>query len=272
MTGGRTVDQSDLHAYADGQLPPDKTEAMSFHLAHHAGDMAAVSAWVAQNRALRDLFDPTLDEPLPRRLAVAWLDRRVAVERMGRPSGLAIVAAASLVLGVALGAGAAWLFLDQSSPPSSGQRSIPGMVDEAVSAHTVFAGDEVRPVELGAADAAVLEAWFARRLGAPVEIPDLSGSGFTLLGGRLVSGPDGASAVVLYRTPADAKLSIVVSRAPAQADSELAVRRSGSLLTAWWVRNGTGFAVTASLPEPVIVAVAQQVRRGQLTSSGSSAP
>jgi anti-sigma factor RsiW len=268
----RPVDQSDLHAYADGLLAPDRAGEVARHLADHPADMASVSAWVAQNRALRDAFDTTLSEPLPRRLAVAWLDRRVAVERMSRPSGLAFLAAGSLALGAALGASVTWLAL--APPPQIPAVSpvVPALVEEAVSAHIVFAGDEMRPVELGAADAGFLATWFARRLGSGVAIPDLSGSGLSLLGGRLVSGADGASAVVLYRTPGNAKLSLVASRARGQPDSEPSLRRSGPLLTVWWVKAQTGYAVTAALPEPTIRAVSHEIRMAQPTAAGALEP
>ncbi len=272
MTAGRTVDQADLLAYADGILPPDRAGAVERHLASHPADMAAVSAWVAQNRALRDMFDPTLNEPLPRRLAVAWLDRKVAVERMGRPSGIAIVAGLSLFVGAALGAGALWLSGGPEPSRAAKPTEAQGIPEEAVAAHTVFANDEVRPVELGAADAAVLQSWFSRRLGVPVAIPDLSSSGLGLLGGRLVSGPDGASAVILYQTPARLRLSLVVSRASGQPASAAVLRRNGALLTLWWISRQTGYAVTADLPEPVIRAVAQQVRAALPVTAGVPAP
>lgn len=275
MTALGSVDQAELHAYADGLLPPERAGAVERHLAAHPADMAAVSAWVAQNRALRDTYDATLNEPLPRRLAVAWLDRKMAVERMSRPSGLLAVAGVALLAGAALGSAGMWILAGASSRPSpalAAPAGPPGLVEEAVAAHTVFAADEARPVELGAGDAAELRAWFARRLGTQVAIPDLSGSGLSLLGGRLVSGPDGASAVILYQTQAGVRLSLVISRAQGQPDSGPAPRRSGALSTMWWISGQTGYAVTAALAEPVLRSAADQIRASQAVPSGGVQP
>ena len=47
------ITQSDLHAYADGQLDEARRLRVEAHLAHDAGAAESVRAWRGQNEALR---------------------------------------------------------------------------------------------------------------------------------------------------------------------------------------------------------------------------
>ncbi|WP_170933096.1 MULTISPECIES: anti-sigma factor, partial [unclassified Janthinobacterium] len=67
----QAISEAQLHALADGVLPEDQRAAVDAHLRAHPEDAARVDAWQEQNRQLRDLFDPVLDEALPSALRQA---------------------------------------------------------------------------------------------------------------------------------------------------------------------------------------------------------
>ena len=75
----------DLHTYADGQLDEARRLLVEAHLAHDAQAAENVRVWREQNEALRALYNPVLNEPVPRRLLAARAPRG----RWGLPSGWA---------------------------------------------------------------------------------------------------------------------------------------------------------------------------------------
>ncbi len=113
------VTEADLHAYADGVLDEHTRASVEAHLAAHPEDAERVRGWRELNTALRQSYNPVLDEPVPERLAMqgaiprrAFLDRCKAA--LGRhPAWLRYGAAvALLVVGVATG----WVARSASYP------------------------------------------------------------------------------------------------------------------------------------------------------------
>ena len=60
--------EDELQAYVDDVLLPERRAAVEAHLARHPADAERVAAYRAQKQALKALFQPVLDEPLPERL------------------------------------------------------------------------------------------------------------------------------------------------------------------------------------------------------------
>src|SRR5271156_7055249 len=91
------LDESELHAYVDGQL--DMTQRVSFE-SRMAADPALArmaAAYAKQNTALRAVYDPILREPVP-----VVLRRRPRLRR-GRLIGQAVAAALLLAAGTGIG-------------------------------------------------------------------------------------------------------------------------------------------------------------------------
>ena len=63
--------ETDLHAYTDGQLDEAHRLRVESLLTHDAEAAASVGIWREQNEALRALYNPVLNEPLPQRLLAA---------------------------------------------------------------------------------------------------------------------------------------------------------------------------------------------------------
>jgi anti-sigma factor RsiW len=60
------VTEAELHAWVDGQLAPARRAAVDAYLSQHPAEAARLQAYRAQNAGLRALFQPVLDEPVPR--------------------------------------------------------------------------------------------------------------------------------------------------------------------------------------------------------------
>lgn len=152
----------------------------------------SILAWCRQNHDLRAALAQVEDELAPARLNIRNLAVRRRSWRGERPS-----AAAAEVLLLALGGAAGWTLHGRNSSPPG--RGIDALAQEAAASYAVYAPDLERPIEIPASDLAALDQWVSRRIGRPVRAPDLSGSGFRLLGGRLVATPNGTAGMFLYQ-------------------------------------------------------------------------
>ena len=73
---------------------------------------------------------------------------------------------------------------------------------DALAAHRTFAVEVRHPVEVDAAQEAHLVQWLSKRLGRPLVVPDLSATGYRLMGGRLLPAGSGAAAQLMYENGA----------------------------------------------------------------------
>lgn len=106
MERGARPEALDLHGYADGRLTADKRAAVASWCETHPQQAQRLAGWMRDAAALRETFDPLLDEGLPSSLlprpasgfrAPAQLRPRRDGLRTGR--GVMAVAAASFCLG-----------------------------------------------------------------------------------------------------------------------------------------------------------------------------
>ena len=70
-SGQQPVTEADLHAYADGLLAPARQAEIDAFLSACPSERQRVDDWRAQNRALKQLLNPVMAEPLPLRLPLA---------------------------------------------------------------------------------------------------------------------------------------------------------------------------------------------------------
>jgi anti-sigma factor RsiW len=77
-----------------------------------------------------------------------------------------------------------WVARDTLRPSPGG---LVALAQEATASYNVYAPDRIRPVEVRASDSAQLVQWVSERLHRPVKVPDLTDSGYQLMGGRLVA-------------------------------------------------------------------------------------
>jgi anti-sigma factor RsiW len=91
------VTEADLHAYVDDVLPQQRRAEIDAYLATRPTEAERLEAYRKQNEALRALFNPVLDEPVPARLtgaprarqrhgrlAIAWPDAGTGAARVKR--------------------------------------------------------------------------------------------------------------------------------------------------------------------------------------------
>lgn len=253
----QAISEAQLHALADGVLPEEQRAAIDAHLRAHPDDAARVDAWREQNRQLRALFDPVLDETVP----PALLQAASPAAANGAWHRHAMQAAAAIVLLVAGGAGG-WLLRGGEGAPASG--SPMSLARSAAIAHAVYTPEVRHPVEVGAEQETHLVQWLSKRLGTKLQPPALSPLGFQLIGGRLLPGDgDGPVAQFMYEDGKGQRLTLYVAKERA-GKQETAFRYTqekdlGDLGVFYWIDGQLGYALSANLPRQELGKIAKAV-------------
>jgi len=253
---GTPITEADLHAYADGQLPPTRHAEVEAFLASHPQDQARVDEWREQRRLLHALLDPVLDEPLPLRLPLArpanpWPWRALA-------AGVAIAA---------ISASAAWITrgamdarqLQAALATAAPERIAGGYAQRAAIAHAVYAPDMGRPVEVGADNEKGLVTWLTKRMGATMRPPSLSQAGYELVGGRLLPGGAGPVALFMYGAADGQRLTLYVTREAAGGQTAFQFTQEGPVRVFYWVEGQFGYALSGAVSREELLRVSQEV-------------
>ncbi|WP_020656106.1 anti-sigma factor family protein [Massilia niastensis] len=251
------VTEADLHAYVDGRLPPARAAEVDAYLAAHPEDAARVQAHITQNAALRAMFDPVLDEPVPPRLATRPPRRRwlglaagMAIAIVSGAAGWGLRGASGDDMGLASGGG-------QSAYPAP---AVAGLARRAAVAHVVYSPDVRRPVEIGADQEDQLVAWLSNRLGSRIRPPHLGKVGYELIGGRLLPGASGPVAQFMYHDGAGQRLTLYVSSEQAHnKDTGFRFAREGPVNVFYWIDGQFGYALSAGADRNELARVAGAV-------------
>ena len=258
MTPSTPLSDTDLSAYADGQLSPERAAAVEAALARDPEAAARLHAIREQNRLLARALDPWLVEPIPQRLldaAVSPVAPRRAWWRHPAPA-----VAASLVVGVSIGwfARDAWL-VGQGTPTTFAQ--------QAAFSHTIYASDQGRPVEIAAADSERLVRWLSRRTGVNVQAPDLTSVGFALVGGRLVAGNEKPTGLFMYEDASKRRLTLQWRKNdPGTREVGFRYASEGDVGILYWIDRNCAYALSGNADRGQLFALARLVD-SQLTAS-----
>ncbi len=245
------IGEDDLHAYVDGFLDPGRRSVVERYLEEHPEAAARVAGWQAASQALRDALAWKAREPVPAGLSVA----RLLEMRAGRRGWARWQMAASIVLALVLGGGAGWFAHGPSGP--QGIMSV-GM--EAVAAQRVFATDPMHPVEFGTEHEAQMVNWLSDRLGRSVSPPDLSKSGYRLIGGRLLATQQGPACMFLYSNARGDRITLFIRPMEQRGMNTPMQQVHGNDATGFvWAHDGLGISVIGSEPMPVLHTVSTQV-------------
>lgn len=247
---------TDLHAYVDGELNGEHRLQVEKLLAADPAAAARVSAYQAQKQALREMFAPALDEPVPDALRAAAMPPPPAEPRLRSRWSLQRIAASLAI--AAFGGMIGWLAHDRYQPEVLA-RATP-LPHQAAIAHAVFTPDVRRPVEIAAEQEDQLVTWLSKRLGTPVRPPKLGSLGYELIGGRLLPGNSGPVAQFMYQEASGQRLTLYVSTEhPANRDTAFRFAREGRINVFYWIDGPYGYALSASIAKDELARIASAV-------------
>ena len=251
---------ADINAYVDGWLAPGRVPDVEDALAHDAALAARVADLREQNATLHEAFDPWLAEPIPQALLTATAAPGAA--RRGRRFMPHFAAAATLVLGLAIGWFAREAVLEQAGTPTSFAR-------QAALTHVLYAADANRPVEIWAAEEQRLVRWLSRRLGWSMHAPDLNSFGFALVGGRLVAGNEKPTALFMYENTAKQRLSLQVRKRPGAGETAFRYAVEDGVGVYYWIDDYCAYALSGQLDRAQMLAIGRLVY-GQLAAADAT--
>jgi anti-sigma factor RsiW len=263
------VSDAELHALVDGQLPPERRDEVEAFLAAHPAVLRQVEDWRAQNRAIKRLLDPVLDEAVPPRLHQAASARSWPWRSLAAGVVIALVSAGSAwwARGVADGdalrlAATLPAVLAGGKPPALAvANALPAFAQRAAVAHAVYSPEVRRPVEVGADQEQALVTWLTRRMDAtvPVRPPDLRGLGYSLIGGRLLPGEKKPVAQFMFGAAGGQRLTLYVSREDAGNETSFRFGQDGAVNVFYWVDKDFGYAISAGADRDELLRVSQAV-------------
>jgi anti-sigma factor RsiW len=239
------VTEDELHAYVDGELPDDRREAVEAWLAAHADDSMRVAAWRSQIEALRVRYGSIAEEQVPARLA---LDRIASSGRKWIG-----VAAAATIAAFIVGSAAGWWARGASA---AAPNEFDVVATDAVDAHRLYVVEVRHPVEVTAAEAGHLVQWLSKRLNYQVRAPDLETIGLKLVGGRLLPGPSGAAAFLMYESATGERFTIYCTRANAP-NTALRFNTFGQIGAFFWVDADFIFVVSGQSDRGTLQKIAE---------------
>lgn len=250
----QAISEAQLHALADGVLPEGQRAAVDAHLCAHPQDAARVDAWREQNRQLRALFDPVLDEAVP----PALLQAASPPAANGAWQRHAMQAAAAIVLVIAGGMGG-WLLRGDGGDMRAA--SPLALARSAAIAHAVYTPEVRHPVEVGVEQEAHLVQWLSKRLGSTLQPPALSPLGYHLIGGRLLPGDgDGPVAQFMYEEGGGKRLTLYVAKERAgRQETAFRYTQEKDLGVFYWIDGQMGYALSARLPKAELGKIADAV-------------
>jgi anti-sigma factor RsiW len=241
------ISETDLHAYADGQLDEARRLRVEAHLAHDAQAVEKVNVWREQNEALRALYNPVLNEPVPQRLLAARASR-------GRWPYYALAAG---VMGLSFGLG--WLAHSSRSEQFVEAATLPR---RAAVAYAVYAPEVRHPVEVGADQQDHLVKWLSKRLGNDLKVPLLTQQGFDLVGGRLLPGGKGPVAQFMYQDAKGQRITLYVSRRDTERqDTAFRFSQEDKIAVFYWIDGKLGYALSAEMDRARLLTAATAVYR-----------
>ncbi|MGY5805205.1 anti-sigma factor family protein [Rhizobium hainanense] len=254
-----TVTEADLHAFADGLLPPEKQVELQAWLAENPDEAASVAAWQAQNNDIRAMFSSYAVSKDHDADLISKSRRTPSTETIQpRRSHRLMMLAASLALFIA-GAAAGHFGPDLLAPRELQLTSIEALPQQAHSAFIVYASDVRHPVEVGADQEAHLATWLGKRMNvAGLKVPSLQKLGFQLVGGRLLPVNGTPGALFMYENASGQRLTVLVGRNSGNTTTSFRFASDNAVETFYWIDGDLGYAVTGEISRDMLRQVADE--------------
>ncbi len=252
----RMIDQrlrDQLSAYLDGALSAGDTRAIEDLIKTDPAIATEIEALSHVDDIAKDAFEAMLADPVPVALALA-IDRSPLGENDGpamqaanlptRPGWQTLVAAlALLAIG---GAGGAVLTGSFAQTPRQVAAAM-GWLDQVAEYHLVYAAQQRHLVEVPASDTDHLQKWLSDTTGVPFVVPDLSASGLTFQGARLLVAAGKPVAQLLYTDTSKqvVALCFLAGGDPSMADGHTTPvsHRANGVDMVWWKSVNASYVV-----------------------------
>ena len=239
-----------LSAYLDGALAPDDVLKIEQLVVNDPAIAAELDAMSRVDHIARAAFDGMLADPVPLRLARA-IDRApaadaaptMAANMTSRPSWRSLAAAIVLLL---IG-GAGGSFITRHSAPPQQTASAMTWLDQIADYHLVYASQQRHLVEVPASETAHLQKWLSDTTGVAFTVPDLTASGLTFQGARLLVASGKPVAQLLYTDAGGQVIALCFlaggDAAAGTGTTPFQTRNAKGVSMVWWTSNDASYVV-----------------------------
>ena len=238
--------EDDLHAWADGQLDPIERAVLEAHFLEHPQDAERARSYRNLNEALREAYEPVLEQPVPERFLKRPAPWRRMAATYGKAAGL-----------VAIGLLAGWF--GRGLMPATQSQAVLTLPRQAAIAHAVYAPEVRHPVEVTAKEEDHLVRWLSKRLGTELKCPKLSAYGFELVGGRLLSGSNGPVAHFMFQDSRGARLTLYVSGRTDSRETAFRYSQEERVSVFYWIDGRYGYALSGEMGREQLLNIANAV-------------
>lgn len=240
----------DAQRYVDGEMPPGEIEAFEARMSSEPDLADQVAEIMAMDTALR----ATVPSPSAAHLDDILTSAEAAVITPRRSIPWRQLAAAVALVAFGFGSG---LLSARSSVPTD----LTGdLLANASAAHALYSVEVVHPVEVSAGKRDHLKGWLSNRLGAEVRIPELTGQGLSLVGGRLLPFEQGAAAQFMYENTDGTRLTLYLTPDTQEAKTALRFGAAEALSVVYWQDGLWHYALVGPLDKAQMTGIAQSVQ------------
>jgi anti-sigma factor RsiW len=248
----KPITEDDLHGFVDGALDEVREVEVAVYLETHPEIAARIDSYGRQRLDLRAVLNPVAEEPVPSRLNLSHL---VDMRKKSRLPFWRMAAAAVFLL-IAGGSGG-WMLHGMYRQSSEGMVAL---ADEAADSFATYASDRTRPVELRADKMVELVDWATERMGRKPVLPDLSKSGYRLMGGRMIATSHGAGLMLMYDDDRGTRLVMLTRPMLADQNKPMAPHAQGNVEGWSWASGGMGYSLVGVLPADTLHPLADDIR------------
>lgn len=235
-----------LALYLDGELPPEHAAQLQEHIgecSHCAAEVAELVSLKQNLRVARNHFTPSLEF------------RRKLRQQIAKPKHsrwLTIVAPALVAAVILIVAAIGWIQYSQRADAFS----------EIADLH-ISTLASANPVDVISTDRHTVKPWFQGRVPFSFNVPELAGTGFTLLGGRQIFLHQSPGAQLLV-TARQHKLSVLIFQESSgmahKLPSNTSPKRHSAFNVETWEAQGLRFVVIGDVDAAELHRLAQALK------------
>jgi anti-sigma factor RsiW len=239
-----SVTEEELHAWLDGELPPERMDAVEAHLAAHPEDVARLEAYRADGEALARVFAYAGEAAIRASEPIPFIRRAAPARHVVAFSGWRRAAAVALIFGA--GAASGWF----------GRDRIPAQPDdlarfaaEAAATHTVLAS-ATEPLTVDGRPRNELQAALSAAFGVSVKLPAAERIGYQLVGAALVPAPSGRALQLTFRDQSgskDSEITVYFQHKPGAEETPFRRFDAASVTTMAWEDDDLGCAISGAV-------------------------
>lgn len=248
MTYHIPITDSDLHAYADDQLTPNRRREVEEYIRNHPEAAIQVDEYQRLNKGMHELYDPVLDESLPPQLLI----KHSPFQQVWR--------AAAVMAWLGLGSILGWQLHPDSIVMAEREPTRFHLVQPAAFAHSVYATEFRHPVEVTANQQEHLVSWLSKRMNTRVNAPALNKLGFELIGGRLLPSTNRMAAQFMYQREDGTRITLYTRHNSWQKNiTAFRYSKQGEMAILYWIDGPMGYAIVGNIKKTELLKLSKEI-------------